>query len=301
MGLLNQLSKELESLVAKAAPAVVGIDQARGQGSGLVLTQDGYVLTNAHVIHGARKLQVLLSEGSAVRAERVGTDQNTDLAVVRMDATGLSTLPLADFRSLHVGQLVVAIGNPFRFERSVSLGVISALDRTLPGAGGGILEGLIQTDAAINPGNSGGPLLDAEGTVLGINTAIIPYAQGIGFAIPAPTASWVAAVLIHSGEVRRPYLGIAAKGEELAANLLLAAGQPRAIRVVRVEVSAPAAAAGIRGGDLLLSADGKPLGTVDDLQRVMVLSNATELQVELLRGESRQKLRVRPQLAAKAA
>ncbi|HEX9508019.1 MAG TPA: trypsin-like peptidase domain-containing protein [Myxococcales bacterium] len=301
MGLLNQLSKELESLVAKAAPAVVGIDQARGQGSGLVLTQDGYVLTNAHVIHGARKLQVLLSEGSAVRAERVGTDQNTDLAVVRMDATGLSTLPLADFRSLHVGQLVVAIGNPFRFERSVSLGVISALDRTLPGAGGGILEGLIQTDAAINPGNSGGPLLDAEGTVLGINTAIIPYAQGIGFAIPAPTASWVAAVLIHSGEVRRPYLGIAAKGEELAANLLLAAGQSRAIRVVRVEVSAPAAAAGIRGGDLLLSADGKPLGTVDDLQRVMVLSNATELQLELLRGESRQKLLVRPQLAAKAA
>jgi S1-C subfamily serine protease len=215
-----------------------------------------------------------------------------------MDATGLSTLPLADFRSLHVGQLVVAIGNPFRFERSVSLGVISALDRTLPGAAGGILEGLIQTDAAINPGNSGGPLLDAEGTVLGINTAIIPYAQGIGFAIPAPTASWVAAVLIHSGEVRRPYLGIAAKGEELAANLLLAAGQPRAIRVFRVEVAAPAAAAGIRGGDLLLSADGKPLGTVDDLQRVMVLSSAEELQLELLRGESRQKLRVRPQLAA---
>ncbi len=301
MSLLNQLSKELESLVAKAAPAVVGIDQPRGQGSGLILSQDGYVLTNAHVIQGARKLRVCLSEGSAVRAERVGTDENTDLAVVRMDATGLRTLPLADFRSLHVGQLVVAIGNPFRFERSVSLGVISALDRTLPGAGGGILEGLIQTDAAINPGNSGGPLLDAEGTVLGINTAIIPYAQGIGFAIPAPTASWVAAVLIHSGEVRRPYLGIAAKGEELAANLLLAAGQSRAIRVVRVEVSAPAAAAGIRGGDLLLSADGKPLGTVDDLQRVMVLSNATELQLELLRGESRQKLLVRPQLAAKAA
>src|SRR5713226_1953464 len=301
MSLLNQLSKELESLVPKAAPAVVGIDQPRGQGSGLVLTQDGYVLTNAHVIHGARKLQVLLSEGSAVRAERVGTDVNTDLAVVRMDAAGLSTLPLADFRSLHVGQLVVAIGNPFRFERSVSLGVISALDRTLPGAGGGILEGLIQTDAAINPGNSGGPLLDAEGTVLGINTAIIPYAQGIGFAIPAPTASWVAAVLIHSGEVRRPYLGIAAKGEELAAELVRNTGQPRAIRIVSVELSTPASVAGLRGGDLLLTANGKPLGTVDDLQRVMVLSSADEVELEIWRDDKRHSLHARPKPRVQAA
>src|SRR5216683_7681494 len=243
MSLLNQLSKELESLVAKAAPAVVGIDQARGQGSGLVLTQDGYVLTNAHVIHGARKLQVLLSEGSAVRAERVGTDQNTDLAVVRMDATGLSTLPLADFRSLHVGQLVVAIGNPFRFERSVSLGVISALDRTLPGPRGGLFEGLIQTDATINPGNSGGPLLDSDGNVLGINTAIIPWAQGIGFAIPSPTASWVAAVLIQFGEVRRPFLGIAAKGEELLPTLSRGAGQVRAVRILGIGEGSPAQAA----------------------------------------------------------
>src|SRR5215468_8027153 len=175
MNLLSQLSRDLESLVAKASPAVVGIEHAQGQGSGLVLSPDGYVLTNAHVVGRARSLRVRLSEGSAVRAERVGGDEHSHLAVIRIDAKHLSILPLAGFESLKVGQLVLAIGNPFRFERSVSLGVISALDRTLPGPRGGLFEGLIQTDAAINPGNSGGPLLSTEGEVLGINTAIIPW------------------------------------------------------------------------------------------------------------------------------
>jgi serine protease Do len=301
MNLLSQLSRELESLVAKAAPAVVGIEHAQGQGSGLVLSPDGYVLTNAHVVGRARSLRVRLSEGSAVKAERVGGDEHSDLAVIRIDGGSLKTLPLAGFESLNVGQLVLAIGNPFRFERSVSLGVISALDRTLPGARGGILEGLIQTDAAINPGNSGGPLLNTEGEVLGINTAIIPWAQGIGFAIPASTANWVAAVLIRSGEVRRPFLGIAAKGEELAAELVRSTGQPRAIRIVSVELSTPASVAGLRGGDLLLTADGKPLGTVDDLQRVMVLSGAGEVELEVWRDDQRHRLQARPKPRVQAA
>ncbi len=301
MSLLSQLSRELESLVAKAAPAVVGIEHAQGQGSGLILSPDGYVLTNAHVVGRARSLRVRLSEGSAVKAERVGADEHSDLAVIRIDAGSLTTLPLAGFESLNVGQLVLAIGNPFRFERSVSLGVISALDRTLPGARGGILEGLIQTDAAINPGNSGGPLLNTEGEVLGVNTAIIPWAQGIGFAIPAPTANWVAAVLIRSGEVQRPFLGIAAKGEELAAELVRNTGQPRAIRIVSVELSTPASVAGLRGGDLLLTANGKPLGTVDDLQRVMVLSSAGEVELEIWRDDKRQRLQARPKPRVQAA
>jgi S1-C subfamily serine protease len=301
MSLLSQLSRELESLVAKAAPAVVGIEHAQGQGSGLILSPDGYVLTNAHVVGRARSLRVRLSEGSAVKAERVGGDERSDLAVIRIDGGSLTTLPLAGFESLNVGQLVLAIGNPFRFERSVSLGVISALDRTLPGARGGILEGLIQTDAAINPGNSGGPLLNTEGEVLGINTAIIPWAQGIGFAIPASTANWVAAVLIRSGEVQRPFLGIAAKGEELAADLVRNTGQPRAIRIVSVELSTPASVAGLRGGDLLLTANGKPLGTVDDLQRVMVLSSAGEVELEIWRDDKRHRLQARPKPRVQAA
>jgi len=300
MNLLSQLSRDLESLVAKASPAVVGIEHAQGQGSGLVLSPDGYVLTNAHVVGRARSLRVRLSGGSAVRAERVGGDEHSDLAVIRIDAKNLSTLPLAGFESLKVGQLVLAIGNPFRFERSVSLGVISALDRTLPGARGGIMEGLIQTDAAINPGNSGGPLLSTEG-VLGINTAIIPWAQGIGFAIPASTANWVAAVLMRSGEVRRPFLGIAAKGEELEAELVRSTGQSRAVRIVEVEVSTPAALAGLRGGDLLLSANGKRVGTVDDLQRVMVLADDSQIELEVWRGDRKHRVQARPQARAQAA
>jgi serine protease Do len=246
---------------------------------------------------GAAGIRVRLAGGETVPAEPVGSDARTDLAVLRVDAStpacaGLRSLPLATGR-LAVGQLVVAIGNPLRFERSVSLGVVSAIDRSLPGRDG-TYEGLVQTDAAINPGNSGGPLLDAEGAVVGINTAVIPYAQGIGFAIPASTATWVAAVLMRRGEVRRPLLGIAARGEELDLRAALAAGQPRAVRVLEVGDGSPAAQAGLLAGDCLLRAGTSALGSVDDLQRVMVLSGAPEVDLEVLRGEGRRNLRVRP-------
>jgi S1-C subfamily serine protease len=326
VSLLAQLSRELEALVARTAPGVVGVEHRQGQGSGMVLTGDGYVLTNAHVVAGAAAeagsgagrsgprrpgrsdrsgrrtagasgIRVRLPGGETVPAERVGSDARTDLAVLRVDASmpacaGLRSLPLAGGR-LVVGQLVVAIGNPLRFERSVSLGVVSAIDRSLPGPDG-IFEGLVQTDAAINPGNSGGPLVDAEGAVVGINTAVIPYAQGIGFAIPASTATWVAAVLMRRGEVRRPLLGIAARGEELAPRAAAAAGQPRAVRVLEVGSGSPAAQAGLLAGDRLLRAGTSALGSVDDLQRVMVLAEAPEVDLEVLRGEGRRSLRVRP-------
>jgi S1-C subfamily serine protease len=193
-----------------------------------------------------------------------------------------------------VGQLVLAIGNPLGFERSVTMGVISALYRNLPTPDGGIFDGLVQTDAAVNPGNSGGPLLDAEGAVVGVTTAMLPWAHGMAFAVPSHTASWVAAVLIQHGEVRRPFLGIAARGEDLDPGLSADLSRARAIRVLRVEAGAPADRGGVREGDLLVSANGSDTVTLDDLQRTMVLAAEPELRLEVLRGGARHRLVLRP-------
>lgn len=300
MSLLAQLSDELEGLVAKTAPGVVGVEHRRGHGSGVVLSSDGYVMTNAHVVDGARAIRVRIHGGEPVRADRIGADPRTDLAVLRIDEANLKPLPLADSRRLNVGQIVVAIGNPLRFERSVSLGVVSAIDRSLPGPSG-LFEGLVQTDAAINPGNSGGPLIDIRGEVVGINTAVIAYAQGLGFAIPAHTASWVAAVLIQRGEVVRPMIGISARSEVLKPEYAAIAGQTRALRIFSVLAGEPAEIAGLRAGDLIVAADKSPLLNIDDLQRVMVLSNAAELELDVLRDSARRNVRVRPVPTARAA
>ncbi len=294
MTALAQLSRDLAALVASAAPSVVGIEQRRGQGSGLVLAPDGYVLTNAHVARAAGPLEVRLSGTEAVAAERVGSDDRTDLAVLRVQRPGLRPLPFADSRKLEVGQLVVSIGNPLGFERSVTMGVVSALYRNLPTPDGGLFDGLVQTDAAVNPGNSGGPLLDADGAVVGITTAMLPWAHGMAFAVPSHTASWVAAVLIQRGEVRRPVLGIAARGEDLGPALAKELARARGVRVVRVEPRSPAAAGGVREGDLLVSANGSDVVTLDDLQRVMVLAAAPELALEVMRDGERRTLGLRP-------
>jgi serine protease Do len=298
---LAQLSQELAALVARAAPSVIGIEQRRGQGSGLVLAPDGYVLTNAHVARAAGALRVRLSGTETAPAERVGADERTDLAVLRAELRGLRALPFADSRRLAVGQLVLAIGNPLGFERSVTMGVVSALYRTLPAPGGGLFDGLVQTDAAVNPGNSGGPLLDADGAVVGVTTAMLPWAHGMAFAVPSHTASWVAAVLIQRGEVRRPFLGVAARGEDLPTPLAGELSRARVVRVVQVEPGTPAALGGVREGDLLLSANGSEIVTLDDLQRVMVLSNAPELEIEVLRGAERRRIGLRPRRARIAA
>ncbi|MFL5318850.1 MAG: S1C family serine protease [Myxococcaceae bacterium] len=299
MGLLSTFSNELVELAAKTSPSVVGVEHRFGHGTGLVLANDGYVLTNAHVVargdRKARSVGIKAKGRTDMKAEVVGYDHRTDLAVLRAEGKDLPELPLADSRRLKVGQIVVAIGNPLWFDRSVSLGVVSALDRSLPSSqGGGLLEGLIQTDAAINPGNSGGPLVDTDGAVVGINTAIIPYAQGIGFAIPAHTAAWVTAVLIKKGEIRRPYLGVAAIGEDMSIELVRDLGQHRAVRIIQVGDDTPAAIAGLRRGDLLLTANGAPVLSVDDLQREMVLSGKIELHIEVLRGEKKHQLAAKP-------
>jgi serine protease Do len=293
VSLLSALSRELAALAATGAAGVVGLEHGRGQGSGVVLSPDGYILTNAHVARAGGALRVRLPGAVVAPAEIIGADERTDLAVVRTPATGRAPLALADSRRIEVGQLVMAIGNPLGFDRSVSLGVVSALFRELP-TRDGVLEGLIQTDAAVNPGHSGGPLLDMEGRVVGITTAMLTPARGIGFAVPAHTASWVAAVLIQHGEVRRPYLGIRARGEELDAALARDTGQARGVRVVGVEPGTPAALGGIDGGDLLLAANDSPVATLDDLARVLVLARPATLDVDVLRAGGRRRLVVRP-------
>jgi S1-C subfamily serine protease len=294
---LSDLSRDLAALVARASPAVVGVELGRGQGSGVVLAQDGYVLTNAHVARGRGPVRVRLSGTGAASAERVGADARTDLAVVRADARGLAAVSIAA-RRLAVGEIVVAIGNPLGFERSVTMGVVSALHRNLPTPEGGLLEGLVQTDASINPGNSGGPLLDAAGEVVGVNTAIIPWARGLGFAVPGHTASWIASVLIQHGEVRRPFLGVAARGEDVVDPAGAAA---RAVRVLEVVAGSPAAAAGLARGDLLVRANEVPVQTLDDLQRVMVLGGRPEIALEVLRDGALRTLAIRPRAQAAAA
>ena len=313
MTVLQAFSADLADLVAAAAPSVVGIEHRRGQGSGVVLAQDGFVLTNAHVAaEGAGPLRVRLPGARVVRGELVGADARTDLAVVRASAADLAPLPLAE-RRLRVGEVVVAIGNPLGFERSVSLGVVSALHRNLPaprgarprtsfaprsGAGEGeVLEGLVQTDAAVNPGNSGGPLLDASGAVVGVTTAMLPWARGIGFAVPATTAGWVASTLIHEGEVRRPFLGVAARGEDLEPAAAARLGRTRAVRVLEVVEDSPASAAGLRRGDLVVAAGSAAVETLDDVVRAMVLGHPEEIAAEVLRGDERLALRIRPRPA----
>ena len=300
MTALEAFSSDLADLVARASPAVVGVEHRRGQGSGVVLAQDGFVLTNAHVAAGGGPLRVRLPGARAVRGELVGADERTDLAVVRADAGDLPALALSA-RRLRVGEVVVAIGNPLGFERSVSTGVVSALHRNLRAPKDGVLEGLVQTDAAVNPGNSGGPLVDASGAVVGITTAMLPWARGIGFAVPAHTAGWVASVLIREGRVARPFLGVAARGEDLEPALVREIGRERAVRILDVVADSPAAAAGLRKDDLVVAAGGAPVETLDDVIRAMVLGHPPEIEIGIVREGRREALAIRPRQLREAA
>jgi serine protease Do len=298
---LGALSEALQQLVARVGRAVLGIEHGRGAGTGVVVAKDGYLLTNHHVAGSGRNLRVRLAEGETAAGELIGSDPATDLAVVRVRDAGLVQLPLADANGIAVGQLVVAIGNPFRFERSVSLGIVSALDRSLPGPNGTLFEGLIQTDAAINPGNSGGPLVNAQGEVVGINTAVIPWAQGMGFAVSARTANWVTSVLMARGQVQRRYLGIAARSEQLSPTVAATTGQPKAVRVIQVQGGSPAETAGIRPEDLVLGVHGEAVGNVDDVHRLMVTRGLDVVPVALWRKDAREFVTVVPSRERTAA
>lgn len=279
-----------------------GRPDLHGSGSGVIITPDGYVMTNSHVAQGAERIQVHMKDGRRLSAEPVGLDPHTDLAVLRVAESGLPAADLGDSGALRVGQLVIAIGNPLGFQATVTAGVISALGRSLRAQTGRLIDNVIQTDAALNPGNSGGPLVDSRGAVIGINTAIIAFSQGLCFAIPVNTAKWVTAHLLRDGRVRRAYLGVVGQTVEvergqIAAHHLTGTG---GVRVVEVQPGSAAARAGLRTGDVIVRLGDARVDSADDLQRALggqhigarlaveVLRNGTGVLVDALPEELRE-------------
>jgi S1-C subfamily serine protease len=259
-----------------------------GQGSGVLLTPDGYALTNSHVVGGRSQLTAVTEDGDRLDAQLVGDDPHADLALVRLAARDLPYAELGDSDGLRVGQLVIAMGNPLGFRSTVSTGVVSATGRAMRGAGGRLIENIVQHTAPLNPGNSGGPLVDTRGRVIGINTAIIAMAQGLGFAVPSNTARWVVSELLAHGKVRRRWLGItgATTGVPRALVRELDLVADEAVEVVDVAHDGPAARAGVQVGDAIVSAAGRVTTTVDELTRVLSLVPAGEpLSLGVVRAE----------------
>jgi S1-C subfamily serine protease len=282
---LDAYSSAVVSAAAKASPAVVYIEvqtaprkNRRGQempgggsGSGFVFTPDGLILTNSHVVHDAETIRVTLADGRSLPARLIGDDPETDLAVLSVIASDLPTVEFADSAKIHVGQLVIAIGNPYGFQYTVTAGVVSNLARGFRSQTGRLIDNIVQTDAALNPGNSGGPLVDWQGNVVGVNTAIIPTAQGICFAIPSNTAQFVASRLIRDGRVKRSFVGIAGQNVPLHRRVVRfhQLGEETGVLIVGMEKESPAATGGLLEGDVILSADATPIRTIDDLQKLL--------------------------------
>jgi S1-C subfamily serine protease len=292
---LDAYSAAVVGAVDAVAPAVVSVyvggaaEAARargGAGSGVVVTPDGYLLTNEHVVQQVSEARVTFVDGRSVAAVVAGRDPATDLAVLRAQAGSLPYAQLASEQRLRAGQLVVAVGNPFGFESTVSAGVVSALGRSLRSRQGRLIEGIVQHTAALNPGNSGGPLVDAFGRVVGINTAIIAVAQGIGFAVPAATAQWVLTEILTQGRVRRAWLGVAARDRPLDLRLVRALGlrAPRAVEIMSREAQGPAAQADLHPGDLIVSVDGATVDGIDALHRHLSrVAPGAALQLQVVR------------------
>jgi S1-C subfamily serine protease len=244
-----------------------------GAGSGFLISPDGLVMTNSHVIHEAKRLAVQTSDGRTSRADVIGDDPDTDLAVVRIDLPDLPFVTFADSAQVRVGQIAVAIGNPLGFDNTVTAGIVSALGRTFPARTGRLIDNVLQTDAALNPGNSGGPLLDTQGHVIGVNTAIIASAQGICFAIGSKTAEFIASWLIKDGRIRRAYIGVA--GQDVPIHERVARfhqlRQRSGILVHTVEKGSAAAEAGVEPNDVLIWLDHEELKSVHELHRLLVL------------------------------
>jgi S1-C subfamily serine protease len=293
---LDAYSRAVVDAVERVGPAVGRIEAGRGQGSGFVFTPDGFVLTNHHVIERAKRIGVSLPDGRSFDAELVGGDAHTDLAVLRIAiAPGGAPLPWAGFgdsRALRVGQIAIAIGNPYGFHHSVTSGIVSALGRSLRARSGRLMDDVIQSDAALNPGNSGGPLVTTGGAVIGVNTAMIQGAQSLSFAIASNTARMVAATLMRDGRVRRSYLGVAGQNVAVPPTAARSAGVAAVsgVMVQSTEKGSPAETAGLRRADVIVAFAGEPIAGVDDLHRLLTSERAGVPApiLVLRRGERRQ-------------
>jgi S1-C subfamily serine protease len=296
-------SELVSGAIEKVAPSVVGVSvltadgRPAGHGSGVLYTPDGYILTNSHVVREARKLRVSLTDGSEYEAIRVGDDPHTDLAVLRASGQDFIHAAFGSSAKLKVGQLVVAIGNPLGYQTTVTAGIVSALGRTLRAATGRLIESVVQTDAPLNPGNSGGPLVDMQGRVVGINTAIAGHAQGICFAIGIDTAVDVAHSLMHDGRVRRSRLGIAGQTVMLDRRVVRALNRTsgQAAMVSEVIAGGPADSR-LEKGDILIDFDGQAITGVDDLHRLLTPARAgSNINLKLLRRGKILDITIRPE------
>jgi S1-C subfamily serine protease len=317
--LLDAYSHAVVEASEKISPSVIKIDVAQaarsrsgqpterqGGGSGFIFTPDGLALTNSHVVHGAKRIEVSLADGRRFPAHTIGDDPATDLAVIRLgvpsnDAASLIAAPLGDSQKLRVGQLAIAIGNPYGFQYTVTAGVVSALGRSLRSYSGRLIEDVIQTDAALNPGNSGGPLVTSDGVVVGVNTATILGAQGLCFAIGINTAKFVASRLLSEGRIRRNYIGVEAQTVPLHRRLVrfYDLRQESGVVVISVTAGSPAAKTGLREGDVIIGLDGKAVAGVDDLHRLLTDARVgVGTPIVVLRRTEKLELRILPEEVA---
>jgi S1-C subfamily serine protease len=300
--LLDAYSQAVTQAVERVAPAVVSIDVRKtgshtrrsraqeGSGSGFVFASDGLVLTNSHVVDGASEIEVTLPDGRERQADLIGQDRDTDVAVIRISASDLMAVTLGNSQALRPGQLVIAIGNPYGFQHSVTTGVVSALGRSLRARTGRLIEHVIQTDAALNPGNSGGPLVTSAGAVVGVNTAIIAGGQGLSFAVPINTITTILPALLRDGHVRRGYLGVAGQDVPLLRRVTRFhhLTQATGVLVVSVEPDGPARAAGFADGDIIVSLDTHAVTSLDDLHKLLTEERiGSKARLGILRGAER--------------
>jgi S1-C subfamily serine protease len=311
--LLDAYSRAVTGAVDRVSPSLVNIEvqqaagrtrageprERRGGGSGFVFTPDGLILTNSHVVHDARRIDVTLSDGRRMPASAIGDDPASDLAVVRVDEPGLTAAALGDSQQLRVGQLVVALGSPYGFQSTVTAGVVSALGRSLRSYSGRLIDDVIQTDAALNPGNSGGPLVDSAGRVVGVNTATILPAQGICFAIGINTAKFVASRLLRDGRIRRSFIGVSAQTVPVHRRVVrfYDLAKESGALVLSVEENSPAKRAGLRDGDIIVAL-GKPVAGVDDLHRLLAdIRAGASCSLTVLRHTEKIELKIVPEEA----
>jgi len=313
--LLDAYSQAVIHAAEKVSPSVVNVEvhkrvdrrgrpvdtgegyRAAGSGSGFVLTPDGFIVTNSHVVDGADAIQVTLADGFQAAADLIGDDPHTDLAVIRVRTSGLRHVALADSQTIRVGQLAIAVGNPLGFQCSVTAGVVSALGRSLRSRSGRLMDDIIQTDAALNPGNSGGPLVNSRGEVIGVNTAMILPAQGICFAIACNTVKRVATQLIAYGKFRRSYIGVAGQNVPLPRWLVRRHDllEDSAILVSGVEQDSPAQKAGLANGDLIIAFDGVPVSSIDELHGQLTDARVgVATAITVLRNRQREELQITP-------